>query len=71
MELNKKSVSKNCAIKCQDCSISQLCIPVSLNAEEMGKLDDIIERKKPLHKGDDLFEAGQPLRSIYAVRSGS
>ncbi|MFH6952331.1 FNR family transcription factor [Pseudoalteromonas sp. XMcav1-K] len=71
MELNKKSVSKNCAIKCQDCSISQLCIPVSLNAEEMGKLDDIIERKKPLHKGDYLFEAGQPLRSIYAVRSGS
>ncbi len=37
----------------------------------MGKLDDIIERKKPLHKGDFLFEAGQPLRSIYAVRSGS
>lgn len=71
MELNKKSVSKNCAIKCQDCSISQLCIPVSLNAEEMSKLDDIIERKKPLHKGDYLFEAGQPLRSIYAVRSGS
>jgi CRP/FNR family transcriptional regulator len=71
MELSKKSVSKNCAIKCQDCSISQLCIPVSLNSEEMGKLDDIIERKKPLHKGDFLFEAGQPLRSIYAVRSGS
>ncbi|AIY65475.1 fumarate/nitrate reduction transcriptional regulator Fnr [Pseudoalteromonas piratica] len=71
MELSKKSVSKNCAIKCQDCSISQLCIPVSLNSEEMGKLDDIIERKKPLHKGDYLFEAGQPLRSIYAVRSGS
>lgn len=71
MELNKKTASKNCAIKCQDCSISQLCIPVSLNADEMGKLDDIIERKKPLHKGDYLFEAGQPLRSIYAVRSGS
>lgn len=71
MELSKKTVSKNCAIKCQDCSISQLCIPVSLNSEEMGKLDDIIERKKPLHKGDFLFEAGQPLRSIYAVRSGS
>lgn len=71
MELSKKTVSKNCAIRCQDCSISQLCIPVSLNSEEMGKLDDIIERKKPLHKGDFLFEAGQPLRSIYAVRSGS
>ena len=71
MELRKKTVSKNCAIKCLDCSISQLCIPVSLNAEEMGKLDDIIERKKPLHKGDYLFEAGKPLRSIYAVRSGS
>jgi CRP/FNR family transcriptional regulator len=72
MDLKNKLASKSgCTIKCGNCSISQLCIPVSLNSEEMGRLDDIIERKKPLHKGDYLFEASQPLRSIYAVRSGS
>ena len=37
----------------------------------MDKLDEIIERKKPLHKGDYLFESGAPLNAIFAVRSGS
>ncbi|KAF7787325.1 CRP/FNR family transcriptional regulator, anaerobic regulatory protein [Pseudoalteromonas rubra] len=37
----------------------------------MDKLDEIIERKKPLHKGDFLFESGSELNSIFAVRSGS
>ncbi len=72
MDLKAKINQKpGCQISCNNCSISQLCIPVSLNQDEMGKLDDIIERKKPLHKGDFLFEAEQPLRAIYAVRSGS
>ena len=37
----------------------------------MGKLDDIIERKKPFNKGDLLFEDGKKLNSIFAIRSGS
>ena len=48
-----------------------MCLPFSLNGQEMDKLDEIIERKKPLHKGDYLFESGAALNAIYAVRSGS
>lgn len=59
------------AINCQDCGFSQLCLPFSLNNQEMVKLDDIIQRKRPLHKGDMLFESGQPLKSLYAIRTGS
>lgn len=59
------------AIHCQNCSISQLCIPYSLNSNELDQLDDIIERKKPIHKGDELFKAGDHLKSLYAIRSGS
>lgn len=61
----------NCAVTCQDCSISQLCIPFSLQETELKKLDDIIERKRPLQKGQSLFEAGKSFKSLYAVRSGS
>ncbi|SFD06302.1 fumarate/nitrate reduction transcriptional regulator Fnr [Pseudoalteromonas denitrificans] len=68
---NKIPVNSGCQISCNSCSISQLCLPVTLNENEMGKLDDIIERKKPFHKGDLLFEAGKKLNSIFAVRSGS
>lgn len=59
------------AINCQDCGFSQLCLPFSLSDQEMTKLDDIIQRKRPLHKGDILFESGTPLKSLYAIRTGS
>lgn len=58
-------------INCQHCGFSQLCLPYTLNEQELDKLDDIIQRKKPSHKGDYLFEAGKPLQALYAVRSGS
>lgn len=66
--------SKSCggfSINCANCSLNQLCIPFSLNENELRTLDEVIERKKPFHKGECLFEAGQPFRSLYAVRSGS
>jgi CRP/FNR family transcriptional regulator len=42
-----------------------------LKKSELESLDDIIERKKPLHKHDKLVSAGQPFNTLYAVRSGS
>jgi CRP/FNR family transcriptional regulator len=72
MDLNNQKRSKSqCAISCNDCSINQLCLPYTLDGSEMDKLDEIIERKRPLHKGDYLFECGSPLNAIFAVRSGS
>lgn len=58
-------------IHCQSCSFSHLCLPVSLNSDELESLDDIIERKRPLHKHDYLLQANTPFRSLYAVRTGS
>ena len=59
------------AINCQDCGFSQLCLPFSLNDAEMSRLDDIIQRKRPLHKGDMLFSAGTEQKSLFAIRTGS
>lgn len=59
------------SIHCQNCSFSHLCLPVALNKTEIESLDDIIERKKPLHKHDTLVEAGDKFTSLYAVRAGS
>lgn len=59
------------SIHCQNCSFSHLCLPVALNKTEIESLDDIIERKKPLHKGDTLIQTGDTFRSLFAVRTGS
>jgi len=58
-------------IRCQDCSLSELCLPFSLNEEELGTLDSIIDRKKPIHKSDQLFQDGDKMNHLFAIRSGS
>ncbi|WP_371379071.1 fumarate/nitrate reduction transcriptional regulator Fnr [Thalassotalea aquiviva] len=58
-------------IKCQSCSISELCLPFSLNESELNLLDDIISRKKPIQKNTQLFKAGESLQTLYAIRSGT
>ena len=70
-KLGKRIQGGSCAIHCQDCSISQLCIPFTLNDSELDQLDNIIERKKPIQKGENLFKAGDELKSLYAIRSGT
>lgn len=58
-------------IKCQNCSISELCLPFTLNNQELKSLDDIIDRKRPFHKGDKIYSDGQEMNALYAIRSGT
>ncbi len=37
-------------VHCSTCSLSSLCLPVSLNLTEMDRLDNIIEKSRPLKK---------------------
>ena len=58
-------------INCQNCSISELCLPFTLNDQELNTLDEIIERKRPFHKGDKIFTDGQEMHALFAIRSGT
>ncbi|MFT5759159.1 MAG: CRP/FNR family transcriptional regulator [Alteromonadaceae bacterium] len=58
-------------IHCQNCSISELCIPYSLDEKELETLDSIIDRKRPIHKGEQIFQDGDKMQALYAVRSGT
>ena len=58
-------------IKCQNCSISELCLPFTLNEQELTTLDEIIDRKRPIHKGDKIFTDGQEMHALFAIRSGT
>lgn len=66
-----KSCPSSQHIKCQNCSISELCLPFTLNEQELNTLDEIIDRKRPIHKGDKIFNDGQELHSLFAIRSGT
>jgi len=56
---------------CKDCSLASLCLPISLNFEDMTTLDKIVKRGQPLKKGEILFNQGNSFTSVYAVRSGA
>lgn len=57
-------------VSCENCSLSELCLPRGLAREDMEKLDEIAKRTRPLHKGDMLFRSGDEFKALYAVRSG-
>jgi len=65
------NVNLSSQIKCQTCSIKRLCLPVLLADSEIEYLDNIVQRKRVLKKGEFLFKAGDPFDAIHAIRSGS
>tara|TARA_R110000737_G_C14556989_1_gene481606 strand:- start:229 stop:948 length:720 start_codon:yes stop_codon:yes gene_type:complete len=69
--MSKKSCPGQQHIHCQNCSISELCLPFSLNEQELESLDNIIVRKRPIHKGEQIFHDGQPMNALYAIRAGT
>lgn len=56
---------------CKECSLAPLCLPLSLNLEDMDALDHIVKRGRPLKKGEFLFRQGDAFGSVFAVRSGA
>lgn len=56
---------------CGDCSLNDLCLPVSLDVDKIDALSRIVQRGRPLQRGDVLYQAGTVFTAIYAVRSGA
>lgn len=56
---------------CSNCRLIDLCLPVALNTEDVESLDQIVQRNKPLQKGERLYQTGQGFSAIYAVRTGA
>ena len=69
--MSQNSCTANNHIHCQNCSISELCLPFSLNEQELDTLDNIIDRKRPIRKNEKIFSDGEALHSLFAIRSGT
>jgi CRP/FNR family transcriptional regulator len=61
----------NTEANCGDCRMNALCLPLALQATEVARLDEIIQRGRPLHKDRHVYSAGEEFKSVFAVRSGS
>ena len=56
---------------CRTCSLSDLCLPVALESSDVDALDDIVQRRRPLSRGDLLYRSGARFDALYAVRTGA
>ena len=58
-------------VACKDCSLRELCLPLGMSDADLKALDNVIRRRRPLRKGEQLYRLGDPLKSLYAVRTGT
>lgn len=56
---------------CAECSLQQLCLPAGIEGEDLRRLDDVVQRRRPLEPGERLFRIGDPLRSVYVASEGT
>ncbi len=56
---------------CGSCSLRELCLPFGVAEDDLGALERIVNRQRPVPAGKTLFRQGDRLAAIYAVRSGS
>lgn len=56
---------------CKQCSLMRLCLPMHVGNDGLQRLDRIIQRRRPVRRGDHLFHAGDRFEAVYAVRSGA
>ncbi len=61
----------NPQVHCANCRLSTLCLPISLQLDDISKLEEIIQRGRPLQKADHVYHAGDAFKAVYAIRSGA
>jgi CRP/FNR family transcriptional regulator len=55
---------------CSNCSLRELCLPAGLDQRELESLDKLVNRRRPVKRGDYLYRAGSELHSLFAIRTG-
>lgn len=65
------SCHANPQLNCANCRLNTLCLPISLQLDDISRLEEIVQRGRPVHKADRIYHAGEKFKSVYAVRSGA
>jgi CRP/FNR family transcriptional regulator len=58
-------------VTCRNCSLTALCIPRGLAADDIDRLSRIVARKKTLQRGEHLYHKGDPFRGLIAIKAGT
>jgi CRP/FNR family transcriptional regulator, anaerobic regulatory protein len=56
---------------CASCSMRELCLPVGLESDAMGRLDEVISSRTRVKKRASLYRPGGRFTALYAIRLGT
>lgn len=59
------------ALSCQDCGLQKICFPPHFSEDALEQVSRIIGQPPPLPRQQLIYRAGDPVDSLYAVRSGA
>ncbi|MDY6841533.1 MAG: fumarate/nitrate reduction transcriptional regulator Fnr [Pseudomonadota bacterium] len=56
---------------CHHCSLSNLCLPLAIEENDLDRLEDIVEQGRIFNRGEQIFDQSMPFRACFAVKSGA
>jgi CRP/FNR family transcriptional regulator len=70
VQTSMKPAQNKFEVACSSCNLRELCLPGSLCAEDLARVENIVYARRRLKRGESLFQAGTEFGAVYAVRSG-
>lgn len=58
------------ATPCSTCALCATCLPCGMRQQDLGSVDEVIYSRRRVHRGEHVYRAGEPFKSLYAFRSG-
>ena len=57
-------------VACSNCNLRELCLTEGMSSEQLERLDQIVNARRAVVRGEALFRAGENFTSLYVVRTG-
>lgn len=56
---------------CSSCNLREMCLPSGLTGQDISRVDELIQTRRRIRRGESLYRSGDSFASLYAVRYGS
>ncbi|MDO9600951.1 MAG: cyclic nucleotide-binding domain-containing protein, partial [Rhodocyclaceae bacterium] len=55
---------------CSQCNLRELCLPMGLSGGELDQIDQLVEVRRRIQRGQHLYRGGDDFLAIYAIKTG-
>lgn len=59
------------ASECASCGVADVCLPLVLGAADLDALEEVIQRRRPMTRHQQVYRAAEPMSAVYVVSSGA